>query len=207
LGGISERIRGEDSMFVQTISFSTGRIDEIQKMAQEYEAQQEGQARGYIRSVTLKDRDRENAYMVHVEFESYELAMQKSAGQNSRRSEFTTVQESGPHVWNRSVRSSAETFESSESFRRPCGRTKCRACQFHPSPDRPDENVPSRRGRGHVREGGVEPPRPFRAPDPKSGASTGFRHSRHVNVQVKVYVKPVVAGRASVSVGGGTVLG
>jgi hypothetical protein len=86
-------------MFVQTISFSTGRIDEIQKMAQEYEAQQEGQARGYIRSVTLKDRDRENAYMVHVEFESYELAMQKSAGQNSRRSEFTTVQESGPHVW------------------------------------------------------------------------------------------------------------
>jgi hypothetical protein len=66
-------------MFVQTISFSTGRIDEIQKMAQEYEAQQEGQAPGYIRSVTLKDRDRENAYMVHVEFDSYELAMQNSA--------------------------------------------------------------------------------------------------------------------------------
>jgi quinol monooxygenase YgiN len=65
--------------FVQTISFTTTRIDEIRKLAEEYERQQAGRAPGYRRYWVLEDRDEENAYMVSVEFESHELAMENSA--------------------------------------------------------------------------------------------------------------------------------
>ena len=68
--------------FVQTISFTTSRIDEISAMGKEYEQQQGGQAPGYRSTRILKDRDGENAYMVLAEFDSYELAME-----NSRRPE------------------------------------------------------------------------------------------------------------------------
>ena len=65
--------------FVQTISFTTTRIEELQQLQEEYEREQAPQAPGYRRAWLLKDRDRENAYMISVEFESYELAMQNSA--------------------------------------------------------------------------------------------------------------------------------
>jgi hypothetical protein len=65
--------------FVQTVSFTSSRVDEIAAMAREYEAGQGGQAPGYRSSRILKDRDRENAYMVVAEFDSYELAMENSA--------------------------------------------------------------------------------------------------------------------------------
>jgi antibiotic biosynthesis monooxygenase (ABM) superfamily enzyme len=65
--------------FVQTITFTSSRIDEITAMAREYEAGQASQAPGYRTSRILKDRDRENAYMVVAEFDSYELAMENSA--------------------------------------------------------------------------------------------------------------------------------
>ena len=64
--------------FVQTISFTTSRIDEIAAMGKEYEREQGGQAPGYQSNRILKDRDRENAYMVVAEFDSYELAMENS---------------------------------------------------------------------------------------------------------------------------------
>lgn len=65
--------------FVQTISFATSRIDEISAMGDEYEREQGSQAPGYRSTRILKDRDRENAYMVVAEFDSYELAMENSA--------------------------------------------------------------------------------------------------------------------------------
>ncbi len=64
--------------FVQTISFTTSRIEEIAAIGQEYERDQGGQAPGYRSTRILKDRDRENAYMVVAEFDSYELAMENS---------------------------------------------------------------------------------------------------------------------------------
>lgn len=65
--------------FVQTISFTSSRIEEIQRLSEEFEREQGDRAPGYIRSWVLRDRDRENAYMISVEFESYELAMENSA--------------------------------------------------------------------------------------------------------------------------------
>jgi len=65
--------------FVQTISFTTSRIDEIAAMGTEYENAQGDQAPGYRSTRILKDRDRENAYMVIAEFDSYELAMENSS--------------------------------------------------------------------------------------------------------------------------------
>ena len=65
--------------FVQTISFTTSRIDEISAMGAEYERAQGDQAPGYRNTRILKDRDRENAYMVIAEFDSYELAMENSS--------------------------------------------------------------------------------------------------------------------------------
>ena len=65
--------------FIQTISFTTNRMDQMQKLMDEYTAQSGGDAPGFIRSTVLKDRDRPNVYLVVAEFESYELAMQNSA--------------------------------------------------------------------------------------------------------------------------------
>ena len=64
--------------FIQTISFTTTRMDEMQKVMDSYG--DEPQARsGFLGAKVVKDRDNENAYMVIAEFESYELAMENSA--------------------------------------------------------------------------------------------------------------------------------
>jgi quinol monooxygenase YgiN len=65
--------------FIQTISFTSSRMDEMQAVMDEYSTQSRADAPGFIRSTVLKDRDRSNAYLVIAEFESYELAMQNSA--------------------------------------------------------------------------------------------------------------------------------
>jgi heme-degrading monooxygenase HmoA len=65
--------------FVQTISFTTSRLNELRALEQEFEGEQGGQAPGFRSTRILKDRDRENAYMVVAEFDSYELAMENSA--------------------------------------------------------------------------------------------------------------------------------
>jgi quinol monooxygenase YgiN len=64
--------------FIQTISFSTGRMDEMQKLMERSDQDQADQAPGLRGLKILKDRDNENAYMVIVEFENYELAMENS---------------------------------------------------------------------------------------------------------------------------------
>ena len=64
--------------FIQTISFTTSRIDEMQKLMDAYDDEPQSRL-GFIGSKVLKDRDRENTYMVIAEFESYELAMENSA--------------------------------------------------------------------------------------------------------------------------------
>jgi hypothetical protein len=65
--------------FVQTISFTTSRLDELRAMEPQYEEDQGGQAPGFRSTRILKNRYRENAYMVVAEFDSYELAMENSA--------------------------------------------------------------------------------------------------------------------------------
>lgn len=64
--------------FIQTISFSTGRIDEMQKLMERWDQEQSEPAPGLRGTRILKDRDSENAYMVIAEFENYELAMENS---------------------------------------------------------------------------------------------------------------------------------
>jgi quinol monooxygenase YgiN len=64
--------------FVQTITFTTSREDEMRALSRGWR-EEAGEAPGLIRSIMLKDRDRENAFMVIAEFESYELAMENSA--------------------------------------------------------------------------------------------------------------------------------
>jgi quinol monooxygenase YgiN len=65
--------------FVQTVRFSTTRIDEIKALFDQYEQDDAAQSPGLIGAEILKDRDRENAYMVVAQFESYEQAMENSA--------------------------------------------------------------------------------------------------------------------------------
>jgi hypothetical protein len=70
---------GATMAFVQTISFTTSRLDEIRALGQSFEAEQGEQSPGFRGTRILKDRDREDAYMVVAEFDSYELAMENSA--------------------------------------------------------------------------------------------------------------------------------
>jgi hypothetical protein len=64
--------------FVQTIGFTSSRIDEIQALAEQFERDNAGLAPGYQGSRVLADRDRQGAYLVVVDFDSYELAMENS---------------------------------------------------------------------------------------------------------------------------------
>ena len=67
--------------FVQTISFTSTRMDEMQKLMDEFGEQsmasQAGDG-GFVRNQVLKDRDKENAYVVVAEFVSYAKAMENS---------------------------------------------------------------------------------------------------------------------------------
>ena len=65
--------------FVQTISFTTSRMNEMQKLMDDFsEANLAGGSAGFVRTQVLKDREHENAYVVVAEFATYEEAMQNS---------------------------------------------------------------------------------------------------------------------------------
>ena len=66
-------------VFIQTISFSTSRYDEMQKMMDEFDDQQGDQSPGFRGLKILRDRDNANAYLIVAEFDSYEQAMENSA--------------------------------------------------------------------------------------------------------------------------------
>jgi quinol monooxygenase YgiN len=65
--------------FVQTIAWKTSRVDEMRAVAERFQAENPDSGPGFLGLKMLKDRDRENSYLVVAEFESYELAMQNSA--------------------------------------------------------------------------------------------------------------------------------
>lgn len=64
--------------FIQTISFSTNRMDEMQTMMDRWDEEQSEPAPGFVGTKILKDRDNDNAFMVIAEFDSYETAMENS---------------------------------------------------------------------------------------------------------------------------------
>ena len=64
--------------FVQIIEFRTGKIDEMQQVAQEWEQATEGKRKAG-RRVLVQDRDNPGRYFNIVFFESYEDAMANSA--------------------------------------------------------------------------------------------------------------------------------
>ena len=63
--------------FVQTIEFSTTRIDEMRQLLEEFKAATEGK-RAVVRALLCADRDQPDRYVNIVEFESYEEAMRNS---------------------------------------------------------------------------------------------------------------------------------
>jgi quinol monooxygenase YgiN len=63
--------------FVQIIEMKTKKIDEIQKLDQEWEAATEGK-RTAERAVICQDRDDPERYFVVVQFPSYEAAQQNN---------------------------------------------------------------------------------------------------------------------------------
>jgi quinol monooxygenase YgiN len=65
--------------FVQTIAWTTGHADEMRAVADRFRAENPDPEPGFIGLKMLKDRDKENNYLVVAEFESYDLAMQNSA--------------------------------------------------------------------------------------------------------------------------------
>jgi len=64
--------------FVQTISYTTTKIDELRALSDRWNAESP-QAPGLVGVKVLQDRERENAFMIVAEFESYEAAMENSA--------------------------------------------------------------------------------------------------------------------------------
>lgn len=63
--------------FVQIIEFTTTRLDEVEALSAEWQAQTEGRRTAQQGTLTL-DRDRPNTYLQIVEFPSYEDAMANS---------------------------------------------------------------------------------------------------------------------------------
>ena len=64
--------------FIQTISYTTTRVDEIRALSDQFD-RDNPDAPGLVSVKFLKDRDRENAYLMIAEFESYDVAMENSA--------------------------------------------------------------------------------------------------------------------------------
>jgi quinol monooxygenase YgiN len=65
--------------FVQTVAFSTDRLDEMRALMDEFARTRAGEAPGFVKSTLVKDRDNDGKYLVIAEFESYEQAMENSA--------------------------------------------------------------------------------------------------------------------------------
>jgi heme-degrading monooxygenase HmoA len=66
--------------FIQTIGYTTSRPDDMKALSDRFrEENPDASTPGFVGIKVLKDRDRDNAYMIVAEFESYELAMQNSA--------------------------------------------------------------------------------------------------------------------------------
>ncbi len=65
--------------FIQTISFSSDRMEEMQELMDRFRQEQTQPSPGLVRVSVAKDRDDEGRYMVIAEFDSYEVAMENSA--------------------------------------------------------------------------------------------------------------------------------
>lgn len=63
--------------FIQIIEWSSARIDEVEQLNERW--RERFPEMGPSRIVVCADRDRENAYVTVVEFDSYEAAMKNSA--------------------------------------------------------------------------------------------------------------------------------
>jgi quinol monooxygenase YgiN len=63
--------------FIQTIEYSTSRIDEVRQLVDDFRANTEG-TRTTARGTVCADRDQANRYVTIVEFPSYEEAMKNS---------------------------------------------------------------------------------------------------------------------------------
>lgn len=63
--------------FIQTISFTSTRIEDLQRISEDFDRNNPS-APGFVGVKILKDRDHENAYLLIAEFETYELAMENS---------------------------------------------------------------------------------------------------------------------------------
>jgi quinol monooxygenase YgiN len=64
--------------FIQIIEFTTSRIDDVRAVGEEWEAATKGRRTASRRTITA-DRDRPGAYVMMIEFPSYEAAMENSA--------------------------------------------------------------------------------------------------------------------------------
>ena len=64
--------------FIQTIAYTTSRPDELREVMEAFERDDPGSP-GLVGVRVLKDRDRDNAYLVIAEFETYEAGMENSA--------------------------------------------------------------------------------------------------------------------------------
>jgi hypothetical protein len=83
--------------FVQTIEFSTTRIDEFRALVDRMRAER-GDELSARRSLLTEDRDQPGRYVVVVEFDSYEDAMRNSNDPVTARyaGEMAALADSGP---------------------------------------------------------------------------------------------------------------
>jgi quinol monooxygenase YgiN len=70
--------REEFMSFIQTISYITTKPEELQALSEQFD-RDNPDAPGFVGIKILKDRDKENTYLVIAEFENYEVAMENSA--------------------------------------------------------------------------------------------------------------------------------
>lgn len=85
--------------FVQTIEFTTSRMDEMDKLEAEWRQATEGR-RTVVRELKTRDRDQPNTYMLIVEFDSYDDAMKNNAmAETAKIAEGMTKLADGPAIF------------------------------------------------------------------------------------------------------------
>jgi heme-degrading monooxygenase HmoA len=64
--------------FIQIVEYETGRADEIAAAMNEWSGPTPGETPGFRRMAVTHDRDNPNRYLLIVEFDTYEQAMENS---------------------------------------------------------------------------------------------------------------------------------
>jgi len=104
-GRTDEKMESDVAKFVQIMEFKTSRIDEVEALSKKMQ-QDRGDSFLANKATVTEDRDRPGTYVVIIEFDSYEKAMENSNDPETDKSakDLADLIDGSPKFYNLDVR-------------------------------------------------------------------------------------------------------